>query len=409
MKLVMSATAPLELDEIRVALSIVLGDPVWRSDRVPKDSAQLISLCGGNLLDLDEEDRKVRFIHHSVIQHLLSPAARPSTKPYHFSFGDAQNFTGATCVTYLNFPIFDTRMTITRNLKSDDVLDNVVQSTRQAHPVLSRLVQHIRSRDDKRGRTSQVDIGRIVTEIQAARIKTDLDPRCFLSYATNNWLSHTLFFDEEVEECKTTWKLWWRLLYGGVATVTPPCPNIIGEPLPALLWAVEHAHGSLFRNIICETSLRTSQAEELIYSLKIHQSIHDQWLGDAFAQYLYVLSQREDGNIFATSSTAENILMFLNLGADPTTPHHVSQVQPLRMLIPMMKRRNKGSSLADRDFIRRFLSYPAIQQCLGDPSLLLSIDHHLDPEESDVLAEILTVRPDLRAMFYQPYGYIPRP
>lgn len=123
MKLIMSAVTPLSLDEIRVALCVVLGEPVWHPEKMAKDGSQLITLCGGNLLDLDEEDGKVRFIHHSVIQHLLSPAASDSTIPYHFSNEDAENFMGATCVTYLHLSVLDSRITVTRNLQSRGVLE----------------------------------------------------------------------------------------------------------------------------------------------------------------------------------------------------------------------------------------------------------------------------------------------
>lgn len=403
MKLVISAVTPLHIDEMRVALNIVLGDPLWHGDRIAKDGAQLISLCGGNLLDLDEEDRKVRFIHHSVIQHLLLPAASPSTTAYHFTLEDAQNFTGSTCVTYLNLPTFDDRMTIARNLKSDDLLDNIVQSNQQNSSVVSRVVQHIQFRDNKRGRTSQIDIGRIVTEIQAARIKDDLDPRSFLRYATSNWLSHTALFDEEIQECKKTWKLWWRLLYGGVAIVTPPCPNIAGEPLPALVWAVKKAHGSLFRNIICETSLHLSQIEEVIHPLEVHRSIHGWWLGDLLAQYL--------NNVQATGrppsgSTANNITLLLDLGADPATPHHISGSVPLKMLIPIITSTGFGPggfvpANTRRDFVRRIFAYPAVQKSLDDPDVLSILEIHLRNDEFDMLAVISAVRPDLRFPRYR--------
>lgn len=397
MKLVISAVTPLHIDEMRVALSIVLGEPVWHGDRIAKDGAQLISLCGGNLLDLDEEDRKVRFIHHSVIQHLLLPAASPSTTAYHFTLEDAQNFTGSTCVTYLNLPTFDDRMTIARNLKSDDLLDNIVQSNQQNSSVVSRVVQHIRFRDNKRGRTSQIDIGRVVAEIQAARIKDDLDPRSFLRYATSNWLSHTALFDEEIQDCKKTWKLWWRLLYGGVAIVTPPCPDIAGEPLPALLWAVKKAHGSLFRNIICETSLHLSQIEELMHALEVHRSIHGQWLGDLLAQYLK--------NVQATGrppsgSTANNnnITLLLDLGADPATPHHISGSVPLEMLIPIITSTDFGAGgfIPAKEFVRRIFAYPAVQKSLDDPVVLSILEIYLCYDEFDMLAVISAVRPDLR-------------
>lgn len=287
MKLVMAGVVPFSLDEIRVALSIRPGDSEWHSDTIPRDGAQLLSLCGGNLLDLDEEDKKVRFIHHSVIPHLLSPATRPSTKFYHFTLEDAQNHMGSTCVNYLNLPIHDTRITSSRNLRGGDVLKNVVRSTKESHPTISRLVQHIQSRNRKRTNPAQIDIGRTIAELRAAEIGEDLDPLCFLDYAKQHWIAHTSFFDEAIPECTSTRKLWWHLLYGGVAAVPPPCTDIAGDPVSALLWTVEQGYQSIFRVLILETSLRAGpRTEQLLRSLKHHKTIHDRWLGDILAQYL---------------------------------------------------------------------------------------------------------------------------
>lgn len=90
----MAAVSPLTLDEIRVALTITPGEPIWNPTKIPYDGSQLISLCGGNLLELDEEDNRGRFIHHSVVQLLLATATKPDTNPYHFNDEDAENFIG---------------------------------------------------------------------------------------------------------------------------------------------------------------------------------------------------------------------------------------------------------------------------------------------------------------------------
>lgn len=397
MKLVMSAVTPLSLGEIRVALCVILGEPVWHIGNIAKDGAQLMSLCGGNLLDIDEEDGKVRFIHHSVITHLLSPAASQSTIPYHFTIEDAENFTGATCITYIHLPILDSWMTVTRNLQGEDVLENVTHTTRQSLPVVSRLFQHIRSREQKRARPSQVDIGHIVTQIQAARMQDDhLDPRCFAHYATNYWVFHTRFFDQENQDCRKSWGLWWRLLYGGVATVKPPYPNLATEPFPALLWAVEQAHGSLFRNLVTETSLRPRQIVEVIHALNIHKSIHDQWLGDILAQYLHV----QNFNTREIRSTADTITLLLDLGANPNTSHHVSQAKPIDMLAYNFCP-NDLSDDQDPELMRVILAHPTVQKHLKDwdcPGTLETL-HYMRGHRA--VATIIEFRPDMKVEFEQ--------
>lgn len=394
MKLVMSAVSPLDLDEIRVALSVVVGEPVWHPERIAKDGMQLISLCGGNLLDLDEEDGKVRFIHHSVIQHLLSPAANQSTTPYHFFIEDAENFTGATCVTFLHMPILETRMTVTKNLQSTDMLDSVVDTTRRSVPVVSRLIEHIKSRERRRARPSQVDIGQLVTQLQATRIQEDLGPRCFVRYATTHWMMHTRFFDEENQDCKRSWRFWWRLLYGAVPAVTPSCPNLDAESYPVLLWAVEHGHSSLFRFFIAESSLRGFEVRELINSLGLHQSIRDQWLGDLLGQYLHTLPV---GGI-EIPSTVDEIAVLLDLGANPRTPYHLSDTEPLRNLTRLICG-DDLSAVDEKKLIGVVFSHPIVRRALDD-RILLEILQQLKESDKDYAIDlILAIYPDLKFQF----------
>lgn len=392
MKLVMSAMAPLNLDQIRVALCVDIGELVWHPEKIAKDGTQLVSLSGGNLLDLDEEDGKVRFIHHSVIQHLLAPADSPSTTPYHFTAEDAENYVGAMCVTYLHLPVMDSRITVTRNLQSMKVLENVVGTTQQSLPVASRLIEHIKSRERKRGRPSQINVGQIFAQIQAARIQQDLDPRCLADYATKHWVIHTRFFDAANQDCKKSWKIWWRLLYGGVATVKQPCPNLDGDSFPVLMWAVERGHGSLFRIVISETTQTSSQLVELIQMLALHKSIHGQWLGDILAQYLVSLRSIE------VPSTASNIKALLDLEADPCTPHHIFNSEPLRSLAHWICLSSLSGD-AERELINVVFSHPTVLKALDDRSVLEILRELNEGEKNEAVVTILALHPDLEFGF----------
>lgn len=126
MKLVMAAPSPLSLDELKVALAVVPGDPVWHAAKVPANASRLISLCGGNLLELDEEDGKVRFIHYSVVKHLLLTTKNPRTVPYHFTLQEAEIHSGAICVTFLNTQIFETDVTMTRKIDGERLAKEVI-------------------------------------------------------------------------------------------------------------------------------------------------------------------------------------------------------------------------------------------------------------------------------------------
>lgn len=392
MKLIMSAVTPLSLDEIRVALCVVLGEPVWHPEKMAKDGSQLITLCGGNLLDLDEEDGKVRFIHHSVIQHLLSPAASDSTMPYHFTAEDAENLIGATCVTYLHLSVLDSRITVTRNLQSRGMLDNVIGTTQDSLPGVNRWVQHIKSREHKRARSYQFDIGHVLSQIQAARIQQDIDPRCFAPYATSHWVFHTRFFDEKNQYCKESWRLWWKLLNGGVATVKPPFTDLEGNPQSALLWAVDHAHGSLFLNVLARCNLPPSQVPEVVHAVGLHKSIRGHWLGDLLACYLMSLLPAE------IPSNCDKVTSFLNLGANPVALDSRSQSSPIEILT------NKicGGALSAKDerrLIHEIFFHPSVQEVLEDDTVLNTLERLLESDKSVSIDEILARRPDLKLGF----------
>lgn len=394
MKLIMSAVTPLSLDEIRVALCVVLGEPVWHPEKMAKDGSQLITLCGGNLLDLDEEDGKVRFIHHSVIQHLLSPAASDSTIPYHFSNEDAENFMGATCVTYLHLSVLDSRITVTRNLQSRGVLDNVIGTTQDSLPGVNRWVQHIKSREHKRTRSYQFDIGHVLSQIQAARIQQDIDPRCFAPYATSHWVFHTRFFDRKNQDCKESWTLWWRLLNGSVATVTPPCADLGENPCSALLWAVDQGHGSLFRITLAQNDLTPSQIIEVARALASHKSIRGRWLGNFLARVFLSLHSRD------IPSNCDTVSLFLDLGADPVALHSRSQSSPIEICINTICASTLSAEEEER-VIREIICHPYVQEILGDEKVLITLQRLLERDKRVAINEILACRPDLKFEFHR--------
>lgn len=387
MKLVMSAVTPFHLDQIRVALCVEIGELVWHTGKIPKDGMQLLSLSGGNLLDLDEEDGKVRFIHHSVVQHLLHPATRQSTTPYHFTAEDAENYTGATCVTYLQLPVLDSRMTVTRNIQSTKILDNVVDTTQRSLSVASRLIEHIKSREHRRRRQSQINIGQLVAQIQAAQAQQDLDPRCLAEYAAKNWMFHTRFFDQENQDCKMSWRIWWRLLSGAVASIDRPCPDLDGEPFPVLIWAIEHSHGSLFRFVLSESSQPSDRLLELINALELRKSIRGQWLGDIMAQFV-------SSSLHSIEGIVNSMKILLDLEANPCVPHHIFNSEPLKMLAS----RICGYSLSSGDeqaLISVVFGHPTVLRYLDDRALLDILQQFSHEGKDEAVNVILTLHPHL--------------
>ncbi|RSL48775.1 hypothetical protein CEP53_009418 [Fusarium sp. AF-6] len=89
-KLVTSAEPPLNLDELRVAFNVQPGNTRWDSSTLASSGKALVSAYGGSLLDIDEEDLRVRFIHYSVLLHLTAPSSDAKTSIFHFDLSEAE-------------------------------------------------------------------------------------------------------------------------------------------------------------------------------------------------------------------------------------------------------------------------------------------------------------------------------
>lgn len=262
MKIVMAARSPLTLDELKVALTVVPGDPVWYAAKVPTNSSHLISLCGGNLLELDEEDGKVRFIHHSVVRHLLQTTKNPRTMLYHFTLQEAEIQSGAICVTFLNMPIFETSITMTRKLDGTRLAEEVIGAATHEQPILAHLSHLFKKTDRRQHKSTDFDIGRLIAEIQATRI-CNFDPRCFQNYAVSNWVTHSLAFDKENALCKQIWDLWMRLVCSNIQVARPPFQSPLEGSWPALSWALENHHKALIFAIFEEPTTEPTDGESL--------------------------------------------------------------------------------------------------------------------------------------------------
>ncbi len=103
----------MKAEELQEAVAFERSDTSWDSDKIP-DENLMIETCRG-LLIRDEEDRTVRFAHHTVQQYLLSAPAITTEDGSHFLISprsEAEAFVGQVCVTYLYFSDFETQVTL---------------------------------------------------------------------------------------------------------------------------------------------------------------------------------------------------------------------------------------------------------------------------------------------------------
>lgn len=112
-QLVAVAVTPLTGEQLKVALSVTPGHRKWNRNAMMRDSPrQLVVFCGGYLIETDEEDGRVRFIHHSVLSHLESSPQLSSNSPETGWLREAECHMGDVCLAYLHLPELESRITV---------------------------------------------------------------------------------------------------------------------------------------------------------------------------------------------------------------------------------------------------------------------------------------------------------
>ena len=100
--LVACAQRPLNLQELREAVSVEAGDRVWQPEKVLNDIGSALKCCGG-LLVVDEEEDTVRFAHSSMRQYLHEQEMAADLTPYYTSFEGREVLTAYIILTYLSY------------------------------------------------------------------------------------------------------------------------------------------------------------------------------------------------------------------------------------------------------------------------------------------------------------------
>lgn len=402
MKMVMAARSPLTVDELKVALTVIPGEPVWYAARVPTNSSQLVALCGGNLLELDEEDGKIRFIHYSVVSHLLRTTKNPRTELYHFTMREAEIHSGAICVTFLNMPIFETDLTMKRRIDGDKLAEKVIGTATQQQPLLANLAHHFRKKDRQQPRSTEFDIARFLAEIQATTM-SKFDPHCFKDYALSNWLHHSRAFKRRAPVCMAIWHLWMRLLFGNVQMVKPPFQSPVEHSWPALSWALVYHHKPLVYAIFDEPTIEPRDAMELSegisrLSLSSPGKAYNPYCLGLVLVHLFQLAvnvltpvAKIEGDHIPMDHTSasgppalrwdslyQSLQQLLDWGADPTIRHSSNGDNILKILLGTLGRisERKSDGLRLRNLLKQVLIHentPPLLQSAWVPDALQRI------------------------------------
>ncbi|KAL0930471.1 NACHT domain-containing protein [Colletotrichum truncatum] len=268
-QLVAAADPCLSLDELRVAVNVEPGILAWNSLSLVGSGHTLASQYGGSLLDIDEEDLGVRFIHHSALLHLAGRPAIRSAAPFHFDFQESEVTLGAVCVTYLNYSVFENRVSTAQKVSFARVPQMVAESAMPSNR-LSQKVMRILSKD-KHSSVSKMDLERLASDLLAHRFKVHDDVQLFLPYAKAYWLIMSKSFSEAIDPA--VYSLWKVLLTGSVPSIAGSLPWDAGSAASTAEWAIHNNHGFLFRHLllnsdtdslseVLSTTVRLAEADE---------------------------------------------------------------------------------------------------------------------------------------------------
>ncbi|KAK0662495.1 hypothetical protein QBC41DRAFT_186107, partial [Cercophora samala] len=247
--------------ELQEALSVTPNDPEWHSDRLVTDIRSTIGCCGSTVF-VDEEDLSVHLIHQSVLQFLLdSNEQTKASAPWHFSLKEAHVLTGEVAVTYLNYGIFETRISkvvvpqVSATQLTDRIINDTLAPARMARKLALILLKSTPSHTTQ---GIDADIGRAVADAWSQhRPHQDVEAFHFLQYASRYWLQHTTW----IERNSQSFHLWLKVLNNPRFNVLHWAHGQIPEDdividkrtggawqiAPTIAWSISHDHMALLQ------------------------------------------------------------------------------------------------------------------------------------------------------------------
>jgi hypothetical protein len=191
-----AAVRPLNLDELREAMSVIPGETEPTAGHAINDVRSVLSSCG-SLVMIDEEQNTVHFVHRSVQQFLIDTThSRPgySRQASVYTVNGAHRRMGDIIVTYLSLVQLNTAMVPMAAPKPSiplaDVPKRVLEST-----VLSSIPTQLQIKarkiwlKEQKHRQNRFAIANESSNSQDE--STTFDYFHFHQYAREYWLHHT--------------------------------------------------------------------------------------------------------------------------------------------------------------------------------------------------------------------------
>ena len=240
------AKRPLSLVELREAISLEPLQETWNSQTLVNNIRKVIADCN-HLVITDDEMETVHFTHSSVKQYMCSPPEELRGTPF-INLSDADAYAGAICITYLNFPEFERR--ITRSQKDSvgasalttAVIGESLRIGSSSNRLALRLLHSRNGYDmplDQLFKPKEAPVGPFEQQ--------------FLPYATQFWLHHTRQIGtSNSDRLRHLWTALLdvaetRELLSGVPWTLSDLQN--GSPTVSQ-WTVDQCHDMLARQIM---------------------------------------------------------------------------------------------------------------------------------------------------------------
>lgn len=199
---IICARRPLHVEELREGIAFTIDDQFFNREKLPTDMPRLIRGCG-NLVVIDEDTQQVHLAHYTVQQYILlqGEISSDSFQTYRFTYDEANNTIGETCMAYLSFSEFERQVSksINKNMVEMAVLQKAAATGTTANlGLLGNTMRQARALVHKSNASSTVDSLKI--DYQRLLLKrrpppTNLsDLYRLLSYVIDNWLYHTSTF-----------------------------------------------------------------------------------------------------------------------------------------------------------------------------------------------------------------------
>lgn len=217
-------------------------------------------ICGGNLLEIDEERKTIHFIHHGVLLHLTDSDPSSSVAWSHFDLEDTELHMGFYLCYLSEFQSFrQTNFKILANqVTSGQITNRVITAATKSCPWMEKTVRHSGSR--RRGTGYNIVVSKVMQDIIQSMQKNDY-ARSFLLYASSNWVQHTRQFHPMTTH--SVWILWRNLLQDEFTHAEVPWHGR-GDHEARFHWAMQNCHTALFLNEMQDDTIKVTRKPETI-------------------------------------------------------------------------------------------------------------------------------------------------